>query len=206
MKASELGYRNPADDPHEVARLKQDIVQALSGIKSGTAGKDLPRGWKAMYDAIKAALRQHADAASTQVLEVLDIVWAALRNPQLYAEVIAAAWERAIAANTSIDSSLIELAEASSGKNAVWIPRHLAKWLLDNPGAFWDLYASQPVPIVDMPLMTDSHHALTHLLQDLVVDRGLKLANKNMTGAQSGACSPSSHRGSDLRALRTARR
>lgn len=76
------------------------------------------------------------------------------------------------------------MAEESSGEKATWIPRYLGKWLLDNPGAFFDLYASQPRPFVDMPLMGDFHRGLSHLLQDLVVNLGLKRAKKDITSFQ----------------------
>lgn len=182
VKARDLGYASEKNDPTVVATLRGDIVRVLStGIGWGTDDKSLPPGWKAMWKALKSALKRNTDNASKQVLAVLDVVWAALRNPELYADVIVAAWRRAMTANTSIDTQLIATAGA---KASDWIPRHLAEWLLDNPGAFFDLYASRPRPFVDMPLLGDSHRALAHLIQDLVVDLAFKRANINMTSAQ----------------------
>lgn len=57
-------------------------------------------------------------------------------------------------------------------------------WLLDNAGAFFDLYASQPRPFVDMPLIGDFHRGLSHLLGNLVVNLGLKRAKKDITSFQ----------------------
>jgi hypothetical protein len=184
-KAKDLKFPNAQNQP-TAETVKQAILTSLTTkrLKSGTNDQALPSGWKAMYQQLKQALLQNADEASRQLLEVLDIVWGALRNPALYAEVLASAWERAIASNSSIDQALVTMAEASTGQKAAWIPRYLGDWLLKNPGAFFDLYASQPMPFVDLPLIEDVHGALTHLLQDLVVDLGLKLANKNLTSAQ----------------------
>ena len=185
-KARDLHIPQADNGPRTRETVKRAVLDKFkkNNLKSGTAEADLPSGWKKMFDQLRNALAQNTDSASRQVLEVLEIVWAALRDPELWAEVIASAWERAIAGGTSIDAALISMAEESSGEKATWIPRHLAQWLLDNPGAFFDLYASQPRPFVDMPLMGNEHRGLSHLLQDLVVNLGLRRAKKNITSFQ----------------------
>ena len=185
-KAKDLHIPQADNGPRTRETVKRAVLDKFtaSKLKSGTAEADLPRGWKQMFDQLRNALAQNTDSASRRVLDVLDVVWAALRDPQLWAEVIATAWERAIAGGTSIDAALISMAEESSGEKATWIPRYLTQWLLDNPGAFFDLYASQPRPFVDMPLFGDQHRGLSHLLQDLVVNLGLKRAKKDMTSFQ----------------------
>ena len=145
-KAKDLHIPQADNGPRTRETVKQAVLDKFtaSKLKSGTAEADLPGGWKQMFDQLRNALAQNTDSASRRVLDVLDVVWAALRDPQLWAEVIATAWERAIAGGTSIDAALISMAEESSGEKARWIPRYLTQWLLDNPGAFFDLYASQP--------------------------------------------------------------
>jgi hypothetical protein len=185
-KAKDLHIPQADNGPRTRETVKRAVLDKFkaSNLRSGTANADLPRGWKTMFDQLRNALAQNTDGASRRMLEVLDVVWAALRDPELWAEVIATAWERAIADGTSIDTALISMAEESSGEKATWIPRYLGNWLLAHPGAFFDLYASQPRPFVDMPLFGDRHHGLSHLLQDLVVNLGLKRAKKDMTSFQ----------------------
>ena len=180
VKAKDLGFPDPKTDPTAVEKVRRAVITALSKFKSGVKAFDLPPGWLAIH----ALLKQNAAAINNQILEVLDIVWAGLRDPKLYADVLAEAWEQAMAADTSIEAVLLSMAEQSAGAKAVWIPRSERKELLNKPELFFERYASRAVSFVDMPLLGDPHRALTHLLQDLVVDRALKAAGKKMTSAQ----------------------
>ena len=180
VKAKDLGFPDPKTDPTAVEKVRQAVITALSKFSRASRRSIFrPAGWRSMR-----LLKQNAAAINKQILEVLDIVWAGLRDPKLYADVLAEAWEQAMAADTSIEAVLLSMAERSAGAKAVWIPRSEADELLKKPGLFFDRYASRAVPFVDMPLLGDRHRALTHLLQDLVVDRALKAAGKKMTSAQ----------------------
>jgi hypothetical protein len=180
VKARSLGFADPRKDPTAVAKVRQTVIDALKSLKSGVKAFDLPPGWLAIY----RALKENAGTTNKRILELLDVVWGGLRNPKLYADIIAKAWEAAYIADTSIEAVLITMAERSTGRATVWIPRNQRDELLKNPAKFFELYASQAASFVDMPLLGDPHGGITHLLQDLVVDRAFADAKLEMTSAQ----------------------
>jgi hypothetical protein len=171
---------DPTRDKSAVQRVKAKVIAALTRHKWGTDPADLPLGWTAIYD----ALAQDASDAAKQIRKLLHVVWGALRDPEIYADVLSEAWERAWLQDSSIESVLIAMAEATSGKRPVWIPRSLADELLRNPGKFFELYASQEPSFVDLPLLGDPHKALMHLIQDLVVDRAFRELKIEMTSGK----------------------
>ena len=66
----------------------------------------------------------------------------------------------------------------------VWIPRSQGKYLSDNPGRFFELYVSQEPSFVDLPLLGKKHRAMSHLIQDLVVDRAFRARRIEMTSGR----------------------
>ncbi len=173
---------NPAKDPNAVEKVKAIVIAALTGgnKKWGTDESKLPQGWKAIYD----ALRRDTSDAARKIEKLLDVVWGGLRNPKLFADVLAEAWQRAWIEDTSVEAALIAMAQESSGNKAVWIPRSQAKDLLENPGKFFELYASKEPSFVDLPLLGAKHKAMAHLIQDLVVDRAFRARKIEMTSGK----------------------
>ena len=80
------------------------------------------------------------------------------------------AYNVAIARGTTIDAAILELAS----KNGLAIKTIKADDGLLEGRVFFEKYASKPVGIYDTPLKGGQHGALTHIVQDLVVDRALK--------------------------------
>ena len=111
-----MGYR----DRHEVADAMRNalrgrtVADAPQQIRSGMAVADLPKDWHFIERALAKATP--ADAAR-EVQELLPIVQTSLRDPDLYAEVIADAWERARRANGSIRDALVEMAKETGRRS-----------------------------------------------------------------------------------------
>jgi hypothetical protein len=172
-----MGYR----DRHEVADAMrnalrgQTVADTPQQIRSGMAVADLPKDWHFIERALAKATP--ADAAR-EVQELLPIVQTSLRDPDLYAEVIADAWERARRANGSIRDALVEMAK-ETGKVKV-----IGQDKLLRPAQFYKRYGGDAVFWVDNPLLMEPHGAMTHLVQDLVVSRGLRRAGKRLTGPE----------------------
>jgi hypothetical protein len=173
---------DPTKDKDAVEKVKATVIAALTGgnRKWGTDDAKLPQGWKSIYD----VLRRDTSDAARQIERFLDVVWGALRNPKLFADVLAEAWHRAWLQDTSVEAALIAMAQESSGNRAVWIPRSQAKDLSDKPGKFFELYASKEAPFVDLPLLGKKHKAMAHLIQDLVVDRAFRARKIEMTSGK----------------------
>jgi hypothetical protein len=183
VKARSLKHLpDPTKDTNAVEKVKAMVIAALTGgnKKWGTDPTKLPQGWSSIYD----ALRQDTSEAAKQIGKFLDVVWGGLRNPKIFADVLAEAWQRAWLDDTSVEAALIAMAQESSGKKAVWIPRSQGKDLLENPEKFFELYASQEASFVDLPLMGAKHKAMAHLIQDLVVDRAFKAKKIEMTSGK----------------------
>jgi hypothetical protein len=183
VKARSLTHLpDPTKDKDAVEKVKAMVIAALTGgnKKWGTDEAKLPQGWKSIYD----ALRRDTSDAARKIETFLGVVWGALRNPKLYADVLAEAWHRAWLADTSVESALIAMAQQSSGTKAVSIPRSKAKYLSDNPGKFFELYVSQEPSFVDLPLLGKKHRAMSHLVQDLVVDRAFRARKIEMTSGR----------------------
>jgi hypothetical protein len=181
VKARSLTHLpDPTKDSNAVEKVKAMVIRALTKHKWGTDEADLPLGWKSIYD----ALRQDASDAAKTISKHLHVVWGALRDPELYADVLSEAWKRAWLEDSSVESVLIAMAQETSGNKPVWIPRSQADYLLKNPGKFFDLYGSREASFVDLPLLGDPHKAVGHLLQDLVVDRAFKELKIDMTSGK----------------------
>ena len=117
-------------------------------------------------------LKANAEEAGVrEIVELVEDVMAALRDPNLYAEVLAEAWTRAIVKDVGgVNGALLEMA-SETGLTTKVVGK--SKGVLKGTD-FFDKFASKPVHIIDTPLASpDPHGALTHLVQDLVVIRAL---------------------------------
>ena len=90
------------------------------------------------------------------------------------------AYARAIKLDTNISTGLVHVA-AENGLPIKVIPRKAG--LLDGD-KFFGNYASRRIHFVDKALQDDMHGSMTHILQDLVVDRALKAAGKKMSSGE----------------------
>lgn len=157
--------------------VRRDVMARLSAHKHGMG--TLPAGWDSVWD----ALRSNRGAVNDRIRDLLTTVMAALRNPRFYADVMAEAWAMAWHANSTINAALLKMAVDAGMRVRVVIQRQPGQPLLQ-PVEFFEQYASQPYAFVDLPLAHNAHHAMTHLIQDLVLTRAFKAAGIKLTGPQ----------------------
>ncbi|HEX6024507.1 MAG TPA: hypothetical protein VFZ00_21130 [Solirubrobacter sp.] len=133
------------------------------------------------FKLIDRALAQSPGAANEQIAKALPHVVKGIRDPELYAEVMADAWALAKRPPGMDINAALEQMAASGGAPIRYI--EAKEGLLDAP-VFFEKYAGQNAHFIDLPLQGDRHGAMTHLVQDLVVDRALRRANQNLTSAK----------------------
>jgi hypothetical protein len=157
-EASALPLLNRFRNAEEVAKW---TVDTLSKLRHGTDATSLGfRYAEAMQELAKAATPENQ-----RLLKLVPAVVGSLRNPQLYARVLSAAWQRAMARRIDINAALVELAtERGEGLTVV------SKFL--DEAEFFEQYATLASRIIDTGAGA-GHGVHTHLLQDLVVDLGL---------------------------------
>jgi len=170
VRVRKLPYRS-ADE------VRKEVIARLSRHKTGMGS--LPKGWESVWDALK----NNPGATNDRIRDLLTTVMAALRNPKFYGEIMAEAWAMAWAANSSINAALLKMASDAGMPIRVVRQRRAGQPLLD-PVEFFEQYASQPAAFVDLPLAHNVHHAMTHLIQDLVLTRAFKVAGIKLTGPQ----------------------
>jgi hypothetical protein len=132
------------------------------------------------YSLTERALRANPGPINTKILQTLPIVIRGVRDPELIGEVVADAWALAKARGININEALEEMARAG-GAPIVHIP---AQEGIMDAAKFFKKYSGTPAHIIDHPLAIDDHGAMTHLVQDLVVDRALRKAGLNMSSTE----------------------
>jgi hypothetical protein len=162
----------------EVYRAVADALTALKG-----RAPNLPEDWHLVLKALKASDSPEAK----RVAELLPTVMDGLQDPHLYAEVLSEAWVRAGRGgniNEALEQMALEARSASGGSlPVVRIKSQAPGQGLLRAKDFFQRYASKPGYFIDIPLAGGDHGAMSHLLQDLVVDRALK-------NAKAGLASP----------------
>lgn len=151
------------------ARL--EAAKVLGGVPHGFDLAKPPLGWELVIE----VLRSGNTAVNREIEALLPTVMAALRDPDLYAEVLADAWA-ALRADRDMTKVLMEMARADGGKIRV-LPHELG----EIKDGFVKKVASKKEYFVDNPFVNTDHGALTHLVQDLVVNRAFKRAGSDMT-------------------------
>jgi hypothetical protein len=165
----------PVYNSHDEVRVAV-TKRLLSNLKWGD-GPMLSKEFKL----IDTALAANAGPANAKIAKALKHVVKGVRDPELYGEVLADAWALAKRPpGMDINAALEELA-ASGGAPVRYI--EAKEGILDAP-VFFAKYGGQEAHFIDLPLAADDHGAMTHLIQDLVVDRALKRAGQNMTSAE----------------------
>jgi hypothetical protein len=130
---------------------------------------------------IDRALAANAGSANAKIAKALPHVVKGLRDPGLYGEVMADAWALAKSSPGKDISAALEEMARSGGAPIRYI--EAKDGVLQAP-AFFERYAGQPGHFIDLPLLGDAHGTMTHLIQDLVVDRALRRAGQNMTSVE----------------------
>ncbi len=171
-QAAQLLQRYPT-----AAQVREAAIRRLSALGHGMDPADLP----ASYIQVVESMKSYPGEAHAKAAALLPIVAGGLRNPALYAEVMVDAFEamRANAeANPDVNRALVHLA-LRDGHGMKVIPRKYG-----TSGEFFAQYAGTPFHIVDLPFLNFDHGSMTHLLQDLVVNKAFELAGIGFTSAE----------------------
>jgi hypothetical protein len=142
--------------------------KALLGAKSGMKPDKLPTDYKLLL----RLLEEHAaEPGVAEFANSVPVVMDALRNPEYYGEVMAEAWARSTANNTNLTTELLAMAKESG------LTVKETQKAVEDADVFYKQYASEAVAIHDVHLPVDKAHGqMTHIIQDLVVDKGLRAA------------------------------
>ena len=145
-----LGYGSRA----EVVKAVKDALEEIRGA--------MPRSWQLVKDALQA----NGGEANAKILGLVDKYMRAMRNPQHWAEVMGDAWEIARKMpNPDMREALLQLASKRLGA-----PLEIPKKVLEG-GEFFKQYAASGRPLIDPFFKGKAHGELTHLIQDLVLDK-----------------------------------
>jgi uncharacterized protein DUF4157 len=163
-KAAELGYR-------DAEHVRAVVTDRLSRLKIGMDPANLPKDYLDMLAVLKAG----TSLPEKEILKHIDAIMGALRNPKLYGDVMADAYQIALANKLTIEEGIILLAR-KEGLTIKAVPRQ--EGILQG-GSFFGDYAKQPVSIHDLPFkgapnapMPGGYHgSVTHIVQDLVINR-----------------------------------
>ena len=140
------------------------FVEAVTK-KLGTDIHPRPPGWERVIEALKA----NPGSNNIKILARIEKVMDALQNPKLYAKVLGDAWDLVKAGEaTDINKALLMMAEGTGLK-----VNEIPETKQYRPDEFFAQVASQKAYWVDKPLGQFPHGAMTHLLQDLVVNEAL---------------------------------
>jgi hypothetical protein len=174
------GARRPpaTEPPLRVPGLPfASAAEVHAAVQAGLGGlsRSRPSEWQKVAEAL--ALGR---GTNQRIADVLPVVMDGLCDPGLYAEVMAEAWTRAARDSTDIETALRQMA-AETGLPTQVIPQSSG---FLNPAEFFRRYASAEAYFIDLPLANGYHGSLTHLVQDLVVDRALSRAGESMRSPQ----------------------
>jgi len=162
-KAADLGYR-------DAEHVRAVVTDRLSRLKIGMDPASLPKEYLDMLAVLKAG----TSLPEKEILKHIDKIMGALRNPKLYGDVMADAYQIALP-NRTIEEGLMILAR----KEGLTIKAVEQKAGILEGGKFFDEYASKPVSIYDLPFkgppnapMPGGYHgSVMHIVQDLVINR-----------------------------------
>jgi hypothetical protein len=156
--------------------VHQKILDLLS-----LASRERPRDW----GRVKEALNPRRYPEHAPILDQIDRVMDGLQDPKHYANVLAEAWELVHKGEAaSINRALIVLAERRGLRVVKMKPRGIR-----SGDRFFKRYASRPFSFVDTTFSDEGHGAMTHVLQDLVLEElepGLSYGFRELLGKARG--------------------
>jgi hypothetical protein len=156
-------------------QVRERALAELSGLKHGFDPAKPPLGYEEMI----ATLRLNPSTANLELERRLPIALGGLRDPELYAELMAEAWTM-LRPDRDMTRALIEIAQSGGAKVRV-LPHELG---LMQGEAFVKKVATKGQSWVDNPLVNNAHGVSSHLIQDIVVTRAFKRAGINLTSQQ----------------------
>jgi hypothetical protein len=157
------------------AEVHERTATALKGLTHGFDPANPPPGWAELISVLKA----NPSAINQEIEALLPVVLAGLRDPEIYAEVMAEAWAM-LRADRDMTAALIEMAKAD-GFGVRVLPHNMG---LVKDEKFVKEVAGKKKHWVDNPLVNNPHGVSSHLIQDIVVNRAFKKANIKMTSVE----------------------
>ena len=143
-------------------RTREDVVKAVEK-KLTAAGAQRPPGWERVIE----ALRANPGPNNAEILKTIEQVMGALQNPKLYAEVLGDAWQMVKNLKAADINDALKKMVLASGVKVHKITR------VKLGGEFFKGHVSKNESWIDEALAAEGHGEMTHLLQDLVVDKVL---------------------------------
>jgi hypothetical protein len=143
-------------------RTREAVVEAVEK-KLTAAGAQRPPGWERVIE----ALRANPGPNNAEILKTIDKVMGALQNPKLYGEVLGDAWQMVKNLKAADINDALEKMVLASGVKVHRVKR------VKLGGEFFKEHVSRNESWIDEALAAEGHGEMTHLLQDLVVDKVL---------------------------------
>ena len=169
----------PEGSPAALLRRFRSVEEVASWVETRLSQLDHslePKQLDYRLGEALAELAKFSTPVNQRLGKLVPAVNEALRNPKLYARVLAQAWQRATATGTDINAALMAMA-AEGG-----VPSVVVTEFLDD-AVFFERYATLAARIIDKGA-GPVHGLYTHVLQDLVVDLGLREAGFAETAIQ----------------------
>jgi hypothetical protein len=157
------------------AEVRERTAKELKALSHGFDPAKPPMGFEEML----ANLRLNPSGVNQQLEHLLPIAVGGLRDPELYAELMAEAWSM-LRADRDMTKALIEIAQSGGAKVHV-LPHEVG---LMKGKKFVDEVATKGESWIDNPLVNNAHGVSSHLIQDIVVTRALKRAGVGMTSQE----------------------
>ena len=164
-------------------KTRAEFVKAIE-TRLAVSGTARPLGWERAFEALRATRGR----ANKKILEKLDRVMSALQDPKRYAEVLGDAWAM-VKGGSAADINEALIAMASSGRLRI-----TSIGAIQPGGQFFEQVVSRKEYWIDHALSNKPHGEMSHLLQDLIVDRALGGPGKSAESAAS--CWPRPRAGS----------
>ncbi len=157
------------------AEVRERTAKELSALNHGFDPARPPIG----YEEVIANLRLNPSGVNQQIEQLLPIAVGGMRDPELYAELMAEAWSM-LGADRDMTRALIEIAQSGGAKVHV-LPHEVG---LMKGKKFVDEVATKGESWIDNPLVNNAHGVSSHLIQDIVVTRAFKRAGIGMTSQE----------------------
>jgi hypothetical protein len=192
LRAAGLGARAAAKDARfaipanlvaEHGRVKSDVARAVREVTAGLKPEgNLDYAFPELIEKLSGA---PSGSANDVILKNAPTVWNALHDPDLIAEVAADVWadSKSLGPKGTLDPmsrAIVRRWAAENGSRVRRIPKGGGGG--DKP--FFRDWGGTNRGFVDRGIDTEHHGQMTHLLQDLIVDRALARAGSPLTSRQ----------------------
>jgi hypothetical protein len=179
------GKKPPRSNPETLKKVRERFKSpAEVGERTFNELRELSHGFDAAkppigYQELMDHLTLNPSGVNKQIEALLPIAVGGMRDPTLYAELMADAWAM-LRTDRDMTRALIEIAQSGGAKVRV-LPHEVG---LMKGKKFVDEVATKAESWIDNPLVNNAHGVSSHLVQDIVVTRAFKRAGINMTSQE----------------------